>query len=250
MGLSIGDVEKITGISKDRLRYYEEKKLIVPDRNDENSYRSYDDNEVLKLLGIQLYRAMDMGVKEIQEVQEAGSPEDVRNIFAGRQAHITAQIAELQRQNECVKRCIEDCDKVSKHLGKISIQKVPGFRLSDRIEDLLDPWEAEKFRDDTSGQKLIIRSFVRRLELTPDGIVDNSLFVIEEDGNNPVDCLYTVVADSKEHDPMMETYADCMKWIKENKVEIGQYCYIRPLLISNLGNVLGSYLEVIAPLAK
>ena len=27
MGLSIGDVEKITGISKDRLRYYEEKNL-------------------------------------------------------------------------------------------------------------------------------------------------------------------------------------------------------------------------------
>ena len=28
MGLSIGDVEKITGISKDRLRYYEEKRLV------------------------------------------------------------------------------------------------------------------------------------------------------------------------------------------------------------------------------
>ena len=32
MGLSIGDVEKITGISKDRLRYYEEKNLITPVR--------------------------------------------------------------------------------------------------------------------------------------------------------------------------------------------------------------------------
>ena len=32
MGLSIGDVEKITGISKDRLRYYEEKRLITPGR--------------------------------------------------------------------------------------------------------------------------------------------------------------------------------------------------------------------------
>ena len=33
MGLSIGDVEKITGISKDRLRYYEEKRLITPVRD-------------------------------------------------------------------------------------------------------------------------------------------------------------------------------------------------------------------------
>ena len=100
MGLSIGDVEKITGISKDRLRYYEEKNLIVPERNDENSYRSYDVNEVIKLFGIQLYRAMDMGIKEIQTVQEAGTPEEMRAVFAKRQDDIEAKIAELQRQND------------------------------------------------------------------------------------------------------------------------------------------------------
>lgn len=50
MGLSIGDVEKITGISKDRLRYYEEKNLITPDRDSDNSYRTYGFEEVLKAL--------------------------------------------------------------------------------------------------------------------------------------------------------------------------------------------------------
>ena len=65
MEFSIGDVEKLTGISKDRLRYYEEKRLIIPGRNEDNSYRVYDIEEILKLLGIQLYRAMDMSVKDI-----------------------------------------------------------------------------------------------------------------------------------------------------------------------------------------
>ena len=41
MGLSIGDVEKITGISKDRLRYYEEKQLIAPVRDLDNSYMTF-----------------------------------------------------------------------------------------------------------------------------------------------------------------------------------------------------------------
>mgnify|MGYP003345048464 FL=1 len=45
MGLSIGDVGKITGISKDRLRYYEEKRLITPVRDTDNSYREYDNEE-------------------------------------------------------------------------------------------------------------------------------------------------------------------------------------------------------------
>ena len=50
MGLSIGDVEKITGISIDRLRYYEEKNLITHDRDSDNSYRTYGLEEVLKAL--------------------------------------------------------------------------------------------------------------------------------------------------------------------------------------------------------
>lgn len=248
MGLSIGDVEKITGISKDRLRYYEEKNLIVPERNDENSYRSYDISEVIKLFGIQLYRAMDMGVKEIQTVQEAGTPEEMRTVFAKRQDDIEAKIAELQRQNDYVIRCISDCDKVKNHLGKISIQKVSAFRLNDRLDGLLRVEEYEKFRDDPNGQKIIMRSFVRRLELTPDGIVGNEVFVLEEDEGEQIECMYTVVAEEIGSDPMMETFARCTEWMIENNISIGRYCYIRPLLISNLGGTIKSYLEVIAPL--
>lgn len=77
MGLSIGDVEKITGISKDRLRYYEEKRLITPVRDTDNSYREYDNEEVLKLLGIQLCRSMDLGVKEIQQIQDSDTIEEI-----------------------------------------------------------------------------------------------------------------------------------------------------------------------------
>ena len=250
MGLSIGDVERITGISKDRLRYYEEKNLIVPERNEENSYRSYDVSEVIKLLGIQLYRAMDMGVKEIQMAQEAGSPEKMRMVFAKRQDDIEAKIAELQRQNDCVRRCIADCDKVENLLGKISIQKVPGFHLSDRLDGFLRFEEYEKFKDDPNGQKIIMRSFVRRLELTSDGIVENEVFVLEEDESEEIECLYTVVAEEIGSDPMMETFARCTEWMAENNVSIGKYCYIRPLLISSLGNTIKSYLEVIVPLKK
>lgn len=250
MGLSIGDVEKITGISKDRLRYYEEKNLIIPERNEENRYRTYELDEILKLFGIQLYRAMDMGVKEIQSIQESASLPEMQAIFEKRQEKILTQIAELQEQNEYIAHCINDCDKIRDHLNRISIQRVTGFILKDRLESSLQVDEYDKFRDSEKGQKIIIRNFVRRIELTPEGIGENAVFVLEEDDSKEVECVYTIVAEDSEHDPMMETYVKCMQWISENAVCIDRYCYVRPLMISNIGNTVGSYLEIFAPIKK
>ena len=111
MGLSIGDVEKITGISKDRLRYYEEKRLITPVRDTDNSYREYDNEEVLKLLGIQLYRSMDLGVKEIQQIQDSDTIEEICGVFKRRQKELNFQMAQLQYQQESVSRGIDAVKK-------------------------------------------------------------------------------------------------------------------------------------------
>ena len=250
MGLSIGDVEKITGISKDRLRYYEEKNLILPERNEENSYRSYDIDEVLKLLGIQLYRAMDMGVKDIQDIQEVQSIEEMRHIFRKHQEQIEAQIAELNKKNEYVNHCIGDCEKIEKYLNNISVQKVKGFKLIDRLDDLMSVGVYEKFQDGSSEQNIIIRNFVRRIELTDEGIGENAVFVLEEDDSEELECIYTVVAENSEYDPMMDTYAKVRKWMSDNNVTPDKYAYIRPLLISRFDNKTGSYLEVFAPIKK
>ena len=138
MGLSIGDVEKITGISKDRIRYYEEKRLITPVRDTNNSYREYDNEEVLKLLGIQLYRSMDLGVKEIQQIQDSDSIEKICNVFKSRQEELQLQMAQLQYQKDIVSRSIDDCEKITDHLGKFTIKKVKRLRLIDKIDDLED----------------------------------------------------------------------------------------------------------------
>ena len=250
MEFSIGDVEKLTGISKDRLRYYEEKGLIIPGRNEDNSYRVYDIEEILKLLGIQLYRAMDMGVKDIQAVQESESLEDMQSVFTKQQSRVSAQIARLQKQNEYIKRCIDDCEKIRKHLNRISLQNVTWFTLTNRIEGFPNMDEQTRCIDSVGKHKVIIRSFVRRLELTEDGVGENAVFFGEDDESQSVECVYTIAAEDTEHDPMMETYSKCMKWTEENRIRIGRYCYVRPLLISHFGNRTGSYLEIFVPIEK
>ena len=250
MGLSIGDVEKITGISKDRLRYYEEKRLITPVRDTDNSYREYDNEEILKLLGIQLYRSMDLGVKEIQQIQDSDTIEEICGVFKRRQKELNFQMAQLQYQQESVSRGIDDCKKIADHLGKYTLKKVRTLRLIDKIDDLVSTETGAKFRTESDVQMIIIRSMVRRIELTPEGIGENAVYVAEENGEEEIECVYTVVRDSAAYDPLMDEYSKCMQWVSENNIRLGKYCYIRPLLVSHLGKSTESFLEVFSPIEK
>ena len=250
MGLSIGDVEKITGISKDRLRYYEEKQLITPVRDTDNSYREYDNEEVMKLLGIQLYRSMDLGVKEIRQIQSSDTIEEICEVFKKRQEELQFQMAQLQHQIDSVSRGIEDCEKIADYLGKYTIKKIRSLRLIDKVDDIVSTETGAKFRTESDEQLVIIRSMVRRIELTPEGVGENVVYVAEECGEEENECVYTVVRDSISYDPLMDEYAKCMKWVSENNIKLGRYCYIRPLLVSHLGKCTESFLEVFAPIIK
>ena len=250
MELSISDVGKIAGISKDRLRYYEEKGLIFPSRDTDNNYRYYELDELLKAMAIQLYREMDLSVKEIHRIQTVKTIAEMREVFEHRQSDLEREILALQRQMRLVARSIEDCKKVDQYLNKYVIRKARRCILLDKLDDIINPDEYDKFKNDSGGELLRMRSLVRCIELLPNGIGDNSVFVAEESPDEDVECVYTIIRNSKEQDPLMEAYISGMKWVSENKVNIGRYCYIRPLLIAHLGNVTENFVEVTIPLEK
>ncbi len=66
----INDVESIVGLSKKSIRYYEEHNLIHPQRNNENGYRIYDEEDIKKLKIIKFLRELGVSVKELQELMD------------------------------------------------------------------------------------------------------------------------------------------------------------------------------------
>ena len=44
--MNIKEVEKVTGISSQNIRFYEKSGLVHPDRNEESGYREYDTNDI------------------------------------------------------------------------------------------------------------------------------------------------------------------------------------------------------------
>ena len=62
--MKISDAEKVTGLTGKAIRLYEEKGLISVERQ-ENSYRDYNDETILRLKQIKLFRDLGIGINEI-----------------------------------------------------------------------------------------------------------------------------------------------------------------------------------------
>lgn len=67
--MTIKEVEKLTGISKANIRFYESEGLITPDRKD-NGYRTYDETHVVELKRIRLFRTLDIPIDTLKGLSD------------------------------------------------------------------------------------------------------------------------------------------------------------------------------------
>ncbi|WP_302631934.1 MerR family transcriptional regulator [uncultured Clostridium sp.] len=63
---NIGEVSKYLGVSRDTLKFYENKGLINPKKNEENGYREYDYFDIYDITTINFYREIDIEIKKFK----------------------------------------------------------------------------------------------------------------------------------------------------------------------------------------
>ncbi len=61
-------VEELTGLTRQNIRYYERQGLLEPAREDGNDYRDYSSSDVERLKLIKMLRMLDMPLKEIEHI--------------------------------------------------------------------------------------------------------------------------------------------------------------------------------------
>ena len=100
MEYSIGEFSKLTGLGIHTLRYYEQERLISPERNSGNR-RCYSDNDLTWIAFIKRLKDTGMPIKEIRhyaELRADGDPtlsERMEMLMQHRQA-LNEQITRLQ----------------------------------------------------------------------------------------------------------------------------------------------------------
>lgn len=68
------EVEKITGLRRKAILYYEEKKLIRPVIED-NNYRNYSKEDLNRLIKISLYRRLGLNISDIKNILDSNNNE-------------------------------------------------------------------------------------------------------------------------------------------------------------------------------
>lgn len=67
--MKINEVERLVGITKGNIRFYEKEGLLTPGRNSDNGYRDYSEADVVWLKKIKVLRMLDVPLEEIARLK-------------------------------------------------------------------------------------------------------------------------------------------------------------------------------------
>lgn len=81
MAYTIKNLAELFQINSNKIRFYEKKGLLHPNRNPENDYRLFAHTDVLRLQRILLYRSLGMSIKQIKTIFESDSDKSTLDQF-------------------------------------------------------------------------------------------------------------------------------------------------------------------------
>ncbi|WP_313771821.1 MerR family transcriptional regulator [Neobacillus niacini] len=104
----MSDFSKMTGLSKETLRYYAEVKLLEPAYiNPENNYRYYDDGSYFLAILLVKLRRFGFTIQEMISVMEDESFAHLEDLLVQKRKNIQVQIEDLRLQLEEIDEFIE-----------------------------------------------------------------------------------------------------------------------------------------------
>ena len=136
--LSILEFSRLTGISRDNLRFYDRIGLLCPEQRGENNYRYYARHQLNSAYLIGSLRLLEVGLEDIRHYSAGRTPERMLALFARQEERIQAEIARLRETSEIMKLRASLAREALAHAdGEVLVEERPRERifLSLRPED-------------------------------------------------------------------------------------------------------------------
>ena len=116
--MKINEVEALVNITKKNIRFYEEQGLLFPQRNTENGYRNYSDEDVQTLRQIKLLRKLGVPIEEIRQMLLG-----VHTLSDGMRRHLIS----LEREKQNLEHSISFCRNLQVMDTSISSLEIERF---------------------------------------------------------------------------------------------------------------------------
>ena len=120
------EVEKITGLTRKAILYYEDKGLIRPHKG-ENNYRSYSEEDVDRLLQISIYRKLGLSLLEIKNILSTKEKE-LASILRERQYRLELEENKKNLLEKLIKS--QDFEEIAKDLEALEKEETIYERLA------------------------------------------------------------------------------------------------------------------------
>lgn len=138
---TIGEVAELLDVSRDTLRFYEKKGLIVPVKK-ENGYRYYSDEHISSLLDILFLRKIQCSLQDIQAVWHDNTPEYLCGFLESR---IREEQKLIRMHQQLLRQLLvsrHNGEKMIKNTNQYFVRAIPKtYIFSDIMDDI------EKNRD-------------------------------------------------------------------------------------------------------
>lgn len=206
---TIGQVAKFLGVSRDTLKFYEEKELVKPRQDSENGYRKYSHYDILDITTVNFYREIDIEIKEIQQLRKSKSIEGIHSLIDEKERMILEEIEYKKLLLKKIHLVKEDCEKIRRFLGKYKVKEMRPIEIKGEIGHFTSYDEYETLQRNTDSLKsaITLTSLRRVIHFNDDGIINDKFFVVNELENlekhnggkilSHPKCIYTVVEDGR-----------------------------------------------------
>lgn len=242
----IKDIENMLGVTRDAVRYYSRKGLIQINKNDQNGYRLFDEDNINDILNVAYYRnALDMDISDITKCIYAGSIDDYLATIKKHQRNLEEQLQRTKQSLQIIEDLrtrLEWCSYSMNHYEIIecpACYSFPGKFLNDTRSNIFKigyPTSYFQFKNDQlcyTGSSLFAwledQTMLKEQELAvaeyfPACKYLSYLFASEKDIKDP-SLIEPIIFWAQEHDLDFEEpfYLTCCFSLKNNHIRNNYY---------------------------
>ncbi|MFJ3390811.1 MerR family transcriptional regulator [Lysinibacillus sp. NPDC086135] len=261
---TIGQVANFLGVSRDTLKFYEEKELVKPKQNMENGYRIYNHFDIYDITTVNFYREIDIEIKKIQELRKSKSIEGIQLLLEEKEQEVLREIEYKKLLLKKLQIVKEDCENIKQFLGQYIVKEMKPLEIKGEIEHFTayDEYDTLKKNADTLKKAVTLTSLRRVINFNEEGIIEDKFIIVRklEDSDEKIDgeilshpkCIYTIIEDGrwstggKNIDQHVE--ASLRKIAVEKGYELLGQVYINLLLTTYEDGLERVFLEIYVPI--
>lgn len=214
------EVEKITGLTRKTILYYEDKGLIKPNKG-ENNYRSYSEGDVDRLLQISIYRKLGLSLLEIKNILSTKEKE-LASILRDRQYKLELEEGKKNLLEKLIKS--QDFEEIAKDLEVLEKEETIYERLARIFPGYFGhvffisykPFLGDKLAED---QEPVFHELIKILDSLPEIDFTEEEKAYVEEITNDFD-LENLESLNQEKIQAVYNYED---WMEENKDKVRAY---------------------------